>query len=228
MKTSIKLGFIGSYKTDLLHYMAHIFKGLKKEVTVCDVSKEQHLYYSLPDMEGEGSIFYQGIDYRCLIDQESSPVKMNFEGSDVVMIDFGLDADRPEDIRYCDLIFIVTDFKRDHVLKLKKMMKGYISNSENIVIIFREVLSSKINPVYIRHLLELEGMENILAEYVFDYRQEDEICKLFGEYDHLYRFKKLSKDYKVFFADILEELYEIEHSQGMKLIKSVEGGLSCR
>lgn len=227
MDPFIKLGFIGTYKIDMLHYLSRILKALNKKVVIIDASKEQLLKTTLPTREDSEEFTYLGVDCISYAEKELCNLN-NLKGYDIALIDYGLNHEPTFSGIDYSILFIVSDFERHHILSLKKMLTNFLNNNTNVVKIYRDVIDTKINKDYINHFLNIEEHAKVLAEYEFEFTQDDYMCKLLCQYDDIFSFKKLSKKYKEMFADIIEELYDIKFGQVMKVIKSAEVGKVCK
>lgn len=227
MKHSIRLGFIGTYKVDLLHYFSRVFLATNQSVAIVDASEEQYLQSTIP-APINNKISYHGVD--CCVNYQdiNGLIKLNDGEYDVILIDYGMNETVSEDYLNCTLIFIVTDFEKHHIDALQKLIFNTFKSSIKVVKIYRDVIRSKITAQYINYLLDLETKSKVLAEYIFELNEEDYACKLLSQYNDVIHFKKLRKEYKRMFSDVLEELYHIKHREALKLIKVAEEGKQCK
>lgn len=227
MKNFIKLGFIGIYKVDLLHYLSQVLHNINKEVIVVDASKEQYIECTLLEDQYNGVYNYKEVNYLL---HKSDILQLNnigFTEYDIALIDYGMNKELQASYQECDILFVITNFEKHNVLAIKNMVDG-LNNKVKIVKIYRDIIGFKINKKYINYLLKLEENANVLAEYSFEFSEEDYRCKLSCQYDNSLSFKRLSRGYKILFADILEELYNFTPKDAMKVIKACEGGISCK
>ncbi|PKM51549.1 MAG: hypothetical protein CVV02_06335 [Firmicutes bacterium HGW-Firmicutes-7] len=228
MDPFIKLGFVGSYKVDMIHYLSRILKALNKEVILIDASEEQLLKTTLPTLADSDLFTYFGVDCISYSEEKVELSKaVNMKGYDIALVDHGLHVSERIDMEY-SIVFIVTDYERHNILSLKKSLNNFLNNNMNVVKVYRDVIDTKINKNYINHILNIDVRTKVLAEYEFERTQEDYKCKLLCQYDEVFSFKKLSRKYKEMFADIIEELYGIEFGKVMKVIKAVEGAKACK
>lgn len=227
MKPFIKLGFIGIYKADFLHYLSSVFKTMGKTVLVMDASNEQHLRSTLPEPV-DNEVTYRGVDFFLNQHTLEGLVKMDYKAYDICLIDYGLNQELSQDFATCDIIFVVSDYEKHHILALKGMIATAFDPSINVVHIFRDVFQTKINLKYIHYLLDTEAYAKVIAEYVLDFNEADYRCRLSCQYHEVLKFTHLTKAYKQLFADILEELYQIKRQQAMKLIKVAGRSQVCR
>lgn len=226
MKPFIRLGFVGTYKVDLLHYFSRILIALNKEVVIVDATKEQYLQATIPEPINNVTT-YQGVDYVVNHYKMNQLSTLDYSQYDIALIDYGLNEEIHQDYINCTIIFVVTDFERHNVLKLKNILNEF-NQSIKVVKIYRDVILSKISCQYINHLLDIEVKAKVLAEYLFEFKEADYRCKLLCQYNNNFTFKKLTKEYKRMFADIVEELYDVRSRETIKAIKVAEEGKICR
>ncbi len=224
----IKLGFVGSYKGDIFHYFSRILLVLGKKVVVVDASKEQDLQFTLPNCEGSTVVTSLGIDYLLHQDKMELLDQLSYSEYDIALIDYGFNNEVAYDYSSCHILFLVTDFQKHHVMKLKELVATSFSQELNVVKLYRDVVSSKIRSAYVNRVLGVEDKTKVLAEYIFELNEADYQCKLLSQYEELFRFSKLSKAYKGLFIDILDELFNLKKSQVARAIKRAEGGRICK
>lgn len=227
MKHSIKLGFIGTYKVDLIHYFSRILVAMNQSVAIVDATNEQYLLPTIPDPINN-KIHYNGVD--CYVNQIqiNQLILLDYSEYDITLIDYGMNEAVADDYFNCALIFVVTDFERHHITKLKNLISNTFIPTLKVVKVYRDFVNSKITRKYIDFLLELEVKAKVLAEYVFELNEEDYTCKLLSQYNDIISFKKLRKGYKQMFSDVIEELYQINHREAIKYIKVAEEGKQCK
>lgn len=229
MDPFIKLGFVGSYKVDMLHYLSRILSALNKQVLIIDASKEQALKATLPTVTGSEVYTYLGVDCCSNADRLTELNKaINLKDYDIALVDHGLNEELELHNMDYSIVFIVSDYERHHILSLKQILNNFLNKNMNVVKIYRDVINTKIDKDYINQILNIEEYAKVIAEYEFEFTEDDYKCKLLCQYDDVFSFKKLSKKYKEMFADIIEELYGIKFGEVMKIIKSVEGAKACR
>ncbi|MBC7959398.1 MAG: hypothetical protein H7X94_05995, partial [Vallitaleaceae bacterium] len=85
----IKLGFIGSYKVDLLHYFSCILRAMNKKVLVIDASMEQFLKVTLPIEDEMTRVTSKGIDFMVEQQEIEALDQLDYSGYDVALIDYG-------------------------------------------------------------------------------------------------------------------------------------------
>ena len=229
MDPFIKLGFVGSYKVDMLHYLSRILRALNKEVLIIDASKDQALKATLPTITGGEVYTYLGVDCCSHADRLTELNKaINLKDYDIALVDHGLNGELELHNMDYSIVFIVSDYERHHILSLRQILNNFLNKNMNVVKIYRDVINTKIDKDYINQILNVEEYAKVIAEYEFEFTEDDYKCKLLCQYDDVFSFKKLSKKYKEMFADIIEELYGIKFGEVMKIIKSVEGAKACK
>lgn len=228
MSRFFKLGFTGSYKLDLLNYIARICVNLGQKVAVVDASETQYMKYTIPEFKDVDCISYNGVDY--FIDK-GEPEKYNevpWQSYNIVLIDYGFNNELMHLYSECQIVFAVTDFQRQHIMQLKYIVdSGYIKDT-NVVKLYRDVFECKIRKKYIDHILKLEDNSKVLAEYVFERRTEDDVIKLLSQYDDRVKFKRLSKEYKEFLHDVIEEILELKPKEINRAIKLAQEASVCK
>lgn len=224
MSPTIKLGFIGAYKLDIIHFLSRALLNLGYSVAIIDASEEQNLRYSIPDLTEMNSINYHGVE--CFLYQNSLEElsKISFEEFDVTLVDYGFNSAMAMDYVSCNLLFVVTDFERYHIQRLKALIDFAFEEKMKIVKIFRDLVSCKISCQYINQLLRIEEKANVLEEYRVPLLEEDLINRLTCAYDDHFRFKSLSKKYHTILTDIISEVLNDEPKQIERAIKYASEG----
>lgn len=227
MIPSIRLGFVGTYKVDLLHYFSRLLIAMNKSVVIIDASEEQYLKSTIPDPINN-EITYQGVDCKINSNNMEQLIGLDYSQYDIALIDYGLNNKVSNDYINCSIVFVITDFERHHILALQKLIFSSFDQRIKVVKIYRDVVQSKITTKYINYLLDLDKNAKVLAEYVFEFKEEDYACKLLCQYNEVFSIKKVTKDYKQMFADIIEEIYHINHREAIRVIKAAEEGKQCK
>lgn len=227
MIPSIKLGFIGSYKADLLHFFSKILLTMNKEVAIIDASREQYLLTTIPETINN-EITYQGVD--CFINYINIEqlIGFKYEQYAITLVDYGFNERLIEDFNSCTLLFVVTDFERHHILALKHLILHGLKQSSKVVMVYRDIVKCKITPQYINYLLDIENCAKVLAQYQFELNPNDYENKLLCQYNDVLNSKKISKGYKQMFGDIMEELLGLSHKEAVRVIKATEEGKKWR
>jgi len=217
----IKLGFIGSYKVELLKYFGRFLTDMDKRVVIADASVEQHLFVTLPSKNEEETEF-QGISYIANCNTNGKLSKLNQRACEIILVDFGMNINLTEDYKECDILFFVSDFEKHNIMKLLEISE-HIEPGSKIVKVYKDIFPSKINKRYIDYILKLEDKGKVLAEYVIEFTERDYQAKLLCQYDDNFSLKYISKEYKNMFSDIAEELFQITTKEVTRKLKRAEG-----
>ncbi len=227
MQPSIRLGFIGSYKWDFIHYLASIYTVLGKKVAVVDASCEQLLAYSLPEAVDESVVTWRNTDFyfgrRAFTDEDEN----GENGYDIVLTDYGLDSKGIGDMQDVTLIFLVTDLQRHHLSRLNEIFKEAPVGT-SIVKIYRDLTPGPINSRYADRILQLDDRIRIVAQYFLEHHERDSSIRIWGQYEGFRHFKGISADYLAMLSDIVEETMQLPLSSVKKAVKSAQGGRLCR
>lgn len=221
MNSFIKLGFIGSYKLDLLQYFAKFLVEMEKRVVIADASSEQYLAINLRE-KAELEKECQGICYITGCNSIEKLDKLKQKETDVILVDYGMDIEMAKDYQECDILFIVCDFEKYNVMRILDISSCLNPNSK-IVKIYKDIISTKINKRYIDYILKLEDKSKVLAEYVLEFNERDYKARLLCQYDDNFSLKYISKAYRNLFFDISEELFQINTKEVNRKLKRAEG-----
>ncbi|MDM8535097.1 hypothetical protein QUF55_10410, partial [Clostridiaceae bacterium HSG29] len=118
--SSIKLGFFGSQKVEILMYLARIYMNLNLKVLVIDASLEQNLKFSVPNNLNLNEIEYRGVKYFIERDSINMIKSDDYSEFDYILIDFGFNYSLVSELVICNQIFLITDFNKFNVYKAKK------------------------------------------------------------------------------------------------------------
>lgn len=218
-----RFGFFGTYKCDIINYFSRILNNLDKKVVVVDASIEQTMNYCIPDTYEDDYISYRNVDYykNCINQDRFSDI--SYEDYDVILIDFGFNKQLLNELYDCKALFLVCDFQRHNVQNMKDFISS-LEGESSIVRIYRDIVDSKINSKYVDSYLDIESCTQIIANYDFELEQCDYKCNLESQYNDIFKFKDLSKEYKDMFYDIISEFFQVEKKQILKAIKLAERG----
>ncbi|WDV46950.1 hypothetical protein PV797_04430 [Clostridiaceae bacterium M8S5] len=216
-------GFIGTYKCDILNYLSRIFKSLGKNVVVIDASLKQEMVSCLPWSFNLDYVSFRNVDFYTHCYSKTNYNKVPIDDYDIVLIDYGFNDSLIGEIGDIKSLFIVSDFQRFNVLHMKELIAD-ISGKPQSVRIYRDVVKSKINSKYIDNLLKLDEFVDTIAKYEFDLSYEDYKTNIEFQYNDVFKFKKLTKEYKEMFKDIISQYYQFEKKQIDKALKLAEGG----
>lgn len=249
MASLIKVGFAGSYKADILLFMARIFHALGKKVTVVDATDEQYLVYSIPNYLNNKVITYENTDFYLGCNTHENYEKIPFEKYDIAFIDFGFNKSMTKCCKSSDRIILITDLERHNVMRLRDFISDFIkkehshtdanekqSDSSEIesreilnescsfTRIYRDIVDSKINVKYLDSLLDVSASINITSQYLIYLDDCDYRIRIESQYDDCFRFHKLSKVYKIMFSELIVEYMDIPRKDADKAIRVAEKG----
>lgn len=214
----IKMGFFGSYKTDIYHYFSRILKVLDKRVAIVDASNDSYLYHSIPQLEEE-FVTYRDVDIYITKDGLEAATTGDY---DVLIIDYGFNS-LDNDFQACEIKLLVTDLQKHNISRVKDVLDS-TSNKPQIIRIYRDLVGGKINPRYIDNYLNLEEKAEVIAEYDFYLDEDAYKCNIQCQYDDIISFKKLPKEYKSMFKELLGQYFSLDNKSITKAIKQAEGG----
>jgi len=208
--SSIKLGFFGSQKVEILMYLARIYKNLDMKVLVIDASIDQNLKYSIPDNLNLNEIEYRGVKYFIERDSINMIKSDDYSEFDYILIDFGFNYSLVNELMICDQIFLITDFNKYNVYKAKKFIEEIMNeyNEFKLIRIFKDYIAGEIKKKYIDHLLFNGNEKNIIDKYEFPLFEKEIQNKYSSQYKDIFKMNKISKELNLFFKDILDETTE--------------------
>lgn len=228
MQTSlIKLGFIGSYKSDLLQFLSRILFHLNLSVAIVDASREQILKYSTPNPFEEDIVNYRGVDIllnKNTIDQIEN---IDFDSYDIILIDYGFNNLLLKDLKNCQMIYAITDLQIHNIMYMKGFFNSIKLISQDkleVIKIYRDVVDCKIKHSYLKRLLQCDEIINTVDDYFLYFNERDYICKLMSQYDDTYKFKALSTEYKALLRDIINQYFDFDSKTLTRAIKLAEEG----
>lgn len=234
MTGTIKLGFAGSYKCDLILYFSRILCAAGKKVAIVDASDEQLFKYCLPIVfASDCMVAYRDIDVYYKIKNEADCRSAINEEYDVLLIDAGFNKGMTEFLRHTDYCIFVTDPEVHNVQIMREFISTFNEPGKETdgnktakpVRIFRDMCQGKISYKYISSVIDSSAASmNYIGEYVFVLDEVDRSLRLHCQYDHIFKFKKLSKEYKIMFADMLDTFFGMNKKQIRKSIRKAERG----
>ncbi len=232
MTDTIKLGFAGSYKCDLILYLSRILHAAGKKVAIVDASDEQLFQYCLPlAFTSDRMVTYRDIDVYYKVKDEDEYRSVVQEQYDVILIDVGFNKGMAKFMLQADYGIFVSDPEIHNVQMMKEFIDIFSGSKEkdenegvSFVRIFRDMCQGKISYKYISSIIDSPASLNYIGEYVFILDEVDRRLRLHCQYDHIIKFKKLSKEYKIMFIDMLETFFGMSKKQINKSIKKAERG----
>lgn len=246
MKSLIEIGFAGSYKCDLLLYLARIAIAAGKKVAIVDAAQEDTWSYSVPVYLDNKLVTYSEVDVYLERKTPQSFEEIEFNKYDIVFVDFGFNKEMASYMSQCDAVVLISDIEKQNVLRLRGYLKSFethlasgksndtsIEESTNTVVnknrmdaikIYRDVINSKINTKYTDTLLEIGEKLNIVLEYIIGFDEIDYRCRIESQYNDNFKFNKLTKHLKIMLVDILESCTEIDRKSLLNAMKKAERG----
>lgn len=210
---AIKAGFFGAPCYDLINYIARILTKMEKGVLMVDLSEDQSLTcsISLPDDYDGTEIDYRDVTFSL---EEPEYMGMDYE---VVLYYFG---QRPQRIRPVDYAFCITSAERHVIADVSDLMRMIrydeaaapgdgrrdIRFSRGVPNVIALGPGVDVRFKYIAMQLEIPRRELVSVD-MDDYAVA---CRLACQYDHAFRFQRLSADYKELLYRITSTLCEEE------------------
>ncbi|OPZ87567.1 MAG: hypothetical protein BWY74_03372 [Firmicutes bacterium ADurb.Bin419] len=246
MKALMLIGFAGSYKCDLLLYLARTVLAAGKKVAIVDAVGDDIWSYSVPVYLDNKIVTYSDVDIYLGCNTAEPYENIEFNKYDIVFVDFGFNKDMSKYMNQCESVVMISDIERSNVLKLREYIKAFITsegfcskdavnNSEDrkehdsksqvdIIKIYRDVVGSKINTKYTDTLLDINEKLNVVMEYIVQFDEVNYRCRIESQYNDRFKFDKLTKAYKVMLVDILESCTELDRKSITKALKRAERG----
>lgn len=244
MKSLIEIGFTGSYKCDLLLYLARIAMAAGKKVAIVDAVEEDIWSYSVPVYLDNKVVTYSDVDIYLGRRTAQSFEEIEFNKYDIVFVDFGFNKDMAGYMGQCDAVVLISDIARNNVLRLREYLKTFITvwesgkvfgNDSNtnepekkskidVIKVYRDIVNSKINTKYTDTLLDINEKLNIVLEYIIQFDEIDYRCRIESQYNDSFRFSKLTKAFKAMLVDVLESCTEIDRKSLLNALKKAERG----
>jgi len=223
MDNTTVIGFAGFSKSDIMLYFARILHLLGENTAIIDRSTECEIVYSVPYDPGCGNILeYRGIDiYLGLSNFPVGQLPLNYYSS--VLIDLGVNPDAYKDLDYLKILFIVTDLNRHHTIPLSAWL-GNLPVKPTAVRIIRDTLYGKIRPDYIDSLLKIQQVANIIASYEFPFDEREYYTRLLTQYDDIFKFNKIPKEFKTMLIDCVTEIFNKQRRDAVKALKKAQLG----
>ncbi|NLN65540.1 MAG: hypothetical protein GX144_09075 [Clostridiaceae bacterium] len=220
---SIRLGFIGFCKTDIILYMARILTCLGENVAVIDCSGQHELKLSVPDaIDTEDRLDYRGVDFYSNskgINTAELPVK-NYT---ILLVDYGVNLHALEKEAELEALFVVTDMHRHHVVPLSIVLSR-LQFTPDAIRIIRDIVPGKIRPRYIDSLLQTGQFTNLLAKYELYLHEKDYYQRLLSQYDDIFHFAKISEAFRSMLFECVTELLGYDKKSATRALKKAQSG----
>lgn len=219
----IKLGFLGSLKVDNLIILARIYEKLGIKTCVVDASNSQDLKYFIPELIDNNKINYYNIEFIIGLDNNEKIDLIDFSEFSIVLFDFGYNEKLINKMIECDELFLVTDFNKKRIYKLKKMINKIIDDAKEIEIIrvYKDYVRSKIKDKYIDYLIFKENENLIKEKYILPYKESDMAIRINSQYKDRFKIKKLSKESLRLYMDIIYETTNKKDKEIKKAYKAL-------
>lgn len=231
---STKICFAGSYKCDLMLYLSRVLVAAGKKTAIIDASQEQLFRYAVPTFFSiDNIVTYRDVDVYFNILNSDDLKECIRETYDTILVDVGFNLQMAGFISQCDFAILTTDPHRHHVQKLKEYIQELQKQIKNVpeeerktkfVRIFRDFCSGKINYKYVAGTLDTPEAMEYIGQYLFLMDENDQRIHLNCEYDDIFRFSKLSKEYKQMISDMLETFFQMDKKQIQKSMRQAERG----
>lgn len=219
----IKMGFFGTYKCDIIAYLARIFNSLDKKVAVIDATKTQILNYCIPRSFKDSFICFRNVDYYTNCFSERFFEDDFLKQYDVVLIDFGFNKNMLGHIKNCTKIYMVCDSTRYNLRMMKKFLPS-LNLDKTVVKIFRDTVDGKINSTYLNNFLEVKEFFEVEEEYDFELSYEDYKANVEFQHNDIFKFNKLSKIFNDFLIKTIVNNVECTEKTALKAMKKAKGG----
>ncbi|WP_114298753.1 hypothetical protein [Anaerobacterium chartisolvens] len=221
MDETIKIGFVGSKTEDIILYISRILFNMDMNIAVMDTSEQQLLKYSVPESIPINLLTsYRNVDFYIGCCNKENYKKVDISKYNVIIINFGLNPAFVKELMSCSLRFAVTDLERSSVLRLKEYLE-MLDCSYEFIRIYRDVVDSKIDKSYLDSLLDIA---TVVKEYYFYISEKELCCRLDSQYNDIFRFSGLPKEYSAMFKDILVDSLSFNRKDVEMAIKKAEKG----
>lgn len=207
MRSLTKLGFIGSYKADMLLFIARSLALLDLKVIVVDCDPNGYLSDYLPEVVDKKVMHGKHVDYYL------GPLPSYFEGLyDIALCDFGTSEAYASDYIACQWHFMITDPQKHHINRLRTFLQRISERQERVQLIkiYRDMITGKINEQYLDFTLSVHEVFEVIASYVFEHHIEDYKYRIHSTYNEQIMFSALPKTYWMFYQDLIEELLDMD------------------
>jgi len=246
VRSLVQIGFAGSYKCDLLLYLARTVLAAGKRVAIVDAAEEDIWSYSVPTYLDNKVVTYGDVDIYLGCKTAETYEAIEFNNYDIVFVDFGFNKNMSYYMGLCDKIILVTNLEKNNVLKLREYIKAFtnfevfngkgsadnsadgekveVKTKKDAIKIYLDVVKSKINSQYTDTLLDIDEKLNIVMEYIVEFDEINYKHRIESQYNDLIRFNKLSKAYKYLLVDLIENSTDLDRKSIEKALKKAERG----
>ncbi|MCX7772104.1 MAG: hypothetical protein N2376_03210 [Clostridia bacterium] len=231
--TKIKLGFIGSYKCDIMLYLARTLLAAGKTAAIVDASSEHIWDYHVSKISNSTVVTQKGLDVFLSCDSQQNYEQMAYEEYDFILIDFGTNRSLAKYFKECSVHFIVLDMEKMNIIRLSSFLHVFFQfdsteedqqEKREFIRIYRDIIDSKINIPYINKIIGADDKINVALEYMMYLDGMDYKCRIENQYNDTIRFTKISKAFKHMLLEILDTFSNIEKKHLLKALKKAERG----
>lgn len=232
-----KIGFVGTYKCDLILYLAKIIAFAGKKVAIVDACEEDVWKYNVPVYLDSKIITYHDIDIYLDCKTSRDNMKLDLSNYDIVFFDYGFNKDLLQYAKECDALIIVSTIEKHIIMKLRECLKAItVTNGEtegigiqgkkiDAIKIYRDVVLCKIGPKYVDNLLDIDDRVNIVMEYILGFDEISYKCRIENQYNDYIKFNKLPKTFKAMLADIVKACTDLNDKNIKKALNKAERGI---
>jgi len=223
MSNTVIIGFAGSCKSDIILYLSRILHVSGERTAIIDRSDNCELVYSVPYENGSSCLIeYRGVDVYLgfgNVSVENLPVN----DYSAVLVDLGTNPHTYGDIGLLKVLIIVTDLNRHHIIPLSSWL-GNLPVRPDAVQIIRDTVYGKIRAEYIESLLRTRHFTNLIASYELPFDEKEYSARLLTQYDDVFKFSRIPKEYKAMLTDIISEVFEKQRRDVRKALKKAQQG----
>lgn len=219
LNNSRVIGFIGTDKYDIIHYLSRILKNLGYKVLLVDHSESKALKNSITLPAGincsENIIEYRSVDF---VHGMKLDEKM-LECYDYILMDFGFELFHVE-LNQCTDIVYVTDLQRHNLGRIIGF-KGKIIYK---YLVIREVVRSKIGNDYAMTVVqELKIMKD--NYFIVNQDNIDTQVMIECQYSNIFKFGKISQSLKDMLINLMYLMTENNEKEIKKAYRRSERGI---
>lgn len=221
--TTVKLGFIGFCKADIMLYLARILFCAGETVGIVDQSGSQELSLSVPaGLYAEDRLDYRGVEL--FLNCESTGIQdLSTDHCSVLLIDYGVNRKAIEQLEGLKALFIVTDMQRHHAVPLSAVI-SHLPFQPDAIRILRDIVPGKIRPRYLDSLLQAAQFTNLLAKYDLPFVPAEYAQRLICQYDDVFRFTRINEGFESMLSECVTELFGYDRKVMLKALRKAQRG----
>jgi hypothetical protein len=183
---------------DLCLYLTRIFIALGKTVSVVDHTDSEVLGYCIPGFQYIDYTDYRGVHFYKNIEENTL-----YGEYDVIISYRGFCENLDITGEEKDVYYIV-DQLPCHIDKLKKLIH---SVDRQVSFVYKDYVDCKINDRTIDMILNV-SKDHMKYSYIVPFDYDDYEMNLIAQFNSVYRFEKLSPDFRRLLLDIVCEFFE--------------------